>query len=50
MGSELFNVDGRTDVTKLIAAFRGFENPPARKGIVLATYKTRRLIVLHIPL
>jgi len=53
VGSELFNADGRTDgrtdVTKLIAPFCSFANPPVRKGIVLATDKPRRLIVLHIP-
>ena len=28
MGAELFHVDGRTDMTKLIVAFRNFANAP----------------------
>jgi hypothetical protein len=27
-GAELFRVDGQTDMTKLIVAFRNFENAP----------------------
>jgi hypothetical protein len=50
VGAELFNADIRTGVAQLIAAFRNFANPPVRKGIVLATDKPRRLIVLHVQL
>ena len=28
VGAELFHVDGRTDITKLIVAFRKFANVP----------------------
>ena len=28
VGAELFHADGRTDVTKLIVAFRSFSNAP----------------------
>ena len=28
VGAELYHVDGRTDMTKLIAAFRNFVNAP----------------------
>jgi hypothetical protein len=28
MGAELFQADGRTDMTKLIVAFRNFVNAP----------------------
>ena len=28
VGAELFHADGRTDTTKLIVAFRNFENVP----------------------
>ena len=28
VGAELFNADGRADMTKLMAAFRNFEDAP----------------------
>ena len=28
LGAELFHVDGQTDVTKVIVAFRNFSNTP----------------------
>ena len=30
VGAELFHTDGRTDMTKLIVAFRNFTNEPKR--------------------
>jgi len=30
MGAELFNADGRTDMTKLIVAVRNFANAPEK--------------------
>jgi len=32
VGAELFHVDGRTDMTKLIVAFRNFANAPKKKN------------------
>jgi len=34
VGAELFRADGRTDMTKLIVAFRNFANAPKKKGII----------------
>jgi len=31
-GAELFNADGRTDMTKLIPAFRNFANAPEKEA------------------
>ena len=30
VGAELFHADGRTDITKLIVAFRNFANAPEK--------------------
>jgi hypothetical protein len=30
VGAELFHADGRTDMTKLVAAFRNFANAPGK--------------------
>jgi hypothetical protein len=32
LGAELYRVDGQTDVTKLIVAFRNFSNAPIEKA------------------
>jgi hypothetical protein len=34
MGASLFHADGRTDMTKLIAAFRNFTNAPKSARLV----------------
>ena len=39
MGAELFHVDGRTDMTKLIVAFRNFANAPKKKTTHMTLYK-----------
>jgi len=33
VGAELFHVDGRTDVTKLIFPFRNFVNAPTKRPL-----------------
>jgi len=38
VGAELFHVDGRTDMTKLIDAFRNFANAPKKN--MQKIYKT----------
>jgi hypothetical protein len=36
LGAELYNADGRTDMTKLIVVFRNFANvPPKNYGKIL---------------
>jgi hypothetical protein len=33
VGAELFHADGRTDITKLIVAFRNFANAPKNNSV-----------------
>ena len=33
VGAELFNADGRTDMTMLIVAFRNFANAPKNQSV-----------------
>ena len=49
MGAELFHVDGRTDMTKLIVAFRNFANAPNNndRGTPWTTHPTRNDLVLN---
>jgi len=35
VGAELFRADGRTDMTKLIMAFRNFANPLKKSSSIL---------------
>ena len=45
-GAELFHADERTDMTKLIAAFRNFVNAPQKKDTFL---KSSLAISRHTP-
>jgi len=38
MGAELFHADGRTDMTKLIAAFHNFANAPKKTKLKYPTH------------
>ena len=51
VGAELFQADGRTDMTKLIVAFRNFANAPIRDKSSVETQLTFsfRRIWLHVP-
>jgi len=40
VGAELFFADGRTDMTKLIVAFRNFANAP-KKTAILTNFLTQ---------
>jgi hypothetical protein len=40
VGAELFHTDGRTDMAKLIVAFRNFVNAPEKLCIQLSQYIT----------
>ena len=38
VGAELFHADGRTDMTKIIAAFSSFVNAPKMLGRVILVF------------
>jgi len=42
VGAQLYHADGRTDMTKLIVAFRNLANAPKHASILNVTYQ-----VLH---
>ena len=46
MGAELLHVHGRTDMTKVMAAFRNFANAP-KNGMVLTDTDTSCMFVLQ---
>jgi len=46
MGAELFHADRRTDMTKLMVAFRNFSNAPTNKS---TAHRSRRSRVSYIP-
>jgi hypothetical protein len=42
VGAEFFNADRRTDMTKLMVAFRSFANPPKDMGSNAFTHNSFR--------
>jgi len=52
VGAGMFHADGRTDITKVIIAFRDFANPPKRAHQCLIQLQTRRTmdVTTHRPI
>jgi hypothetical protein len=46
VGAELFHADGRTDMTKLIVAFRNFANSP--KNVIISDFYLLNIVFLKL--
>jgi hypothetical protein len=46
VGAELFHVDGRTDIAKLIVAFRNFASTPKKQNTITAMLLHVRKMVI----